>query len=189
MVAHNTALSTPIQMAPGVPQGSVLGPFLYALFTADIPQHASTVLSTFADDTAILSRHTHINEAIRNLQTHLLSIEEWSSRWRLKINESKSKHVTFTLRKGNIPQLHFNQQPLPQADTVKYLGIHFDRRLNWKYHITQTRNHLNHKTRGFLLDTREALTALSEKQDPHLQSDPPPSMDIRHRTVRLRLLF
>ena len=23
-----------------------------------------------------------------------------------------------------------------------------DRRLNWKYHITQTRNHLNHKTRG-----------------------------------------
>ena len=148
MVAYNTALSTPIPMALGVPQGSVLGPFLYALFTADVPQHDSTVLSTFADDTAILSRHAHINEAIRNLQTHLLSIEEWSRQWRLKINESKSKHVTFTLRKGNIPQLHFNQQPLPQADTVKYLEIHFDRRLNWKYHITQTRNHLNHKTRG-----------------------------------------
>jgi len=148
MVAYNTALSTPIPMASGVPQGSVLGPFLYALFTADVPQHDSSVLSTFADDTAILSRHAHFNEAISNLQTHLHSIEEWSRQWRLKINESKSKHVTFTLRKGNIPQLHLNQQTLPQADTVKYLGIHFDRRLNWKYHITQTRNHLNHKTRG-----------------------------------------
>ena len=84
MVAYNTALSTPIPMASGVPQGSVLGPFLYALFTADAPQHDSTVLSNFADDTAILSRHAHINEAISNLQTHLHSIEEWSRQWRLK---------------------------------------------------------------------------------------------------------
>ena len=74
--AQHRSLNTDT-MASGVPQGSVMGPFLYALFTADIPQHASTVLSTFADDTAILSRHTHINEAIRNLQNHLLSIEEW----------------------------------------------------------------------------------------------------------------
>ena len=61
MIAYNAALSTPIPMASGVPQGSVLGPLLYALFTADVPQHNSTVLSTFADDTAILSWHAHIN--------------------------------------------------------------------------------------------------------------------------------
>ena len=160
MVAYKTALSTPIPMASGVSQGSVLGPFLYALFTADVP-HDSAVLSTFADDTAILSRHAHINEAIRNLQTHLLSTEEWSRQCRLKINESKSKHVTFTLRKGNIPQLHLNQQPLPQADKVKYLGIHFDRALNWKYHITQTRN--QPQNQGSVLDSWEALTALRNK--------------------------
>jgi len=126
----------------------VLGPLLYALYTADVPQHTTTALSTFADDTAILSRHTHITEAISNLQTHLLRIEKWSDKWRLQINESKSKHVTFTHRKGNNPHLYFNQQPLPQADTVKYLGLHFDRRLNWKHHITQTRKHLNHKSRS-----------------------------------------
>ena len=149
-VAYNSALSAPIQMKSGVPQGSVLGPFLYALYTADFPQQNTTVLSTFADDTAILSRHMHITEAISNLQTHLLRIEEWSNKWRMQINESKSKHATFTLRKGNIPHLYFNQQPLPQADTVKYLGLHFDRRLNWKHHITQTRKHLNHKTEVYI---------------------------------------
>jgi hypothetical protein len=40
-----------------------------------------------------------------------------------KINEEKSKHVTFTLRTGNCPQLIFNQINIPQADEVKYLGL------------------------------------------------------------------
>jgi len=117
--------------------GSVLGPFLYTLFTADVPQQTSTIISTFADDTAVLSRHTNLNVAIANLQTHLDSIEKWTHKWRLKINQNKSTHITFTLRNGNIPQLYFNNTIIPQAETVKYLGLHFDERLNWKQHITK----------------------------------------------------
>jgi hypothetical protein len=104
-------------------------------------------MSTYADDTAVLARHANINTATTNLQTHLDSIATWTSKWRLKINENKLTHVTFTLRKGNIPQLHFNNNTIPQAETVKYLGLHFDKRLNWKHHITQTRKYLNFKTR------------------------------------------
>lgn len=26
---------------------------------------------------------------------------------------------------------------IPQTDSVKYLGIHIDRKLNWKHHITK----------------------------------------------------
>ena len=125
--------------------GSVLGPFLYTLFTADVPQQTSTIISTFADDTAVLSRHTNLNVAIANLQTHLDSIEKWTHKWRLKINQNKSTHITFTLRKGNIPQLYFINTIIPQAETVKYLGLHFDKRLNWKQHITNTRKHLSLK--------------------------------------------
>jgi hypothetical protein len=51
------------------------------------------------------------------------------------------------LRKGNIPQLYYNNNTIPQAETVKYLGLHFDKWLNWKHHITQTRKYLNLKTR------------------------------------------
>jgi capsule polysaccharide export protein KpsC/LpsZ len=134
-------------MSSGVPQGSLLGPLLYTLLNADIPQQNSTIMNTFADDTAVLSRHANLNTATTNLQTHLDSIANWTSKRRLKINENKSTHVTFTLWKGNIPQPYFNNNTIPQAETVKYLGLHFDKRLNWKHHIPQTRKHLNLKTR------------------------------------------
>jgi hypothetical protein len=85
-------------MTSGVPQGSVLGPFLYTIYTADIPQQNSIIMNTFADDTAVLSSHSNLNIATSKLQTHLDRIENWTRKWRLKINENKSTHVTFTLR-------------------------------------------------------------------------------------------
>jgi hypothetical protein len=40
-----------------------------------------------------------------------------------------------------------NKPNIPQTETVKYLGIHFDRRLTWKDHIQTKRKQLEHKTR------------------------------------------
>ena len=59
VVSYNNVSSSPVKMHSGVPQGSSLGPFLYTLYTADIPQTSTTVLSTFADDTAIVATHSN----------------------------------------------------------------------------------------------------------------------------------
>jgi hypothetical protein len=121
-------------------------------------------MCTYADDTAVLARHENLNTATTNLQTHFDSIANCTSKWRLKINENKSTHVTFTLRKGYIPQLHFNNNTIPQAETVKYLGLHFDKRLNWKHHITQKGIHLNLKTRElyWILGRHSMLSPLNK---------------------------
>jgi hypothetical protein len=47
------------QIKTDVPQGSVLGPILYLLYTSDIPTTEDTFLATFADDTVVLTKGTY----------------------------------------------------------------------------------------------------------------------------------
>jgi len=74
-------------------------------------------------------------------------IQPHQTKWRLKINETKSKHIIFTLRRGHCPPVYFNTAAIPRAESIKYLGLHFDKQLNWKKHVTTTRKHLDLKSR------------------------------------------
>lgn len=60
----------------GVPQGSVLGPTLYLIYTADIPTSRQLTISTFADDTAILSRSKYARQATAQLALYRAHIEK-----------------------------------------------------------------------------------------------------------------
>jgi hypothetical protein len=62
------------------------------------------MMGTFADNTAIFATHTDPTTASRNLQEHLNTVENWIKKWKIKVNETKSSHITFTLRKDNCPQ-------------------------------------------------------------------------------------
>lgn len=132
----------------GVPQGSILGPILYLIFTADIPSTNNAILATYADDTAILASHTDPATASTNLQENLIQIQQWLNKWKIKANESKSSHITFTLRRDSCPPVTLNNENLPQTEEVKYLGMHLDRRLTWRKHIWSKRLQLGIKLRN-----------------------------------------
>jgi hypothetical protein len=85
----------------GEPQGSILGPILFSVFTADVPETEQTLTVTYADDIVILISHQNPITASRKLQNHLNQFEKWLKRWRIKANENKSTHVTFTLKREN----------------------------------------------------------------------------------------
>lgn len=135
----NSYITIDYEIKAGVPQGSVLGPTLYLIYTSDLPTTDRLLTSTFADDTAILSTHANPIVASMELNNHLRNVETWLKNWRIRVNELKSKHVTFTLRTGNCPPVTLNNVNIPQSDDVTYLGMHLDRRLTWRRHIEAKR--------------------------------------------------
>ena len=148
----------------GVPQGSVLGPVLYLLHTADLPYTPNTLLGTFADDTAILASHKDPAIASEILQQSLNNICLWLKKWRIKANEAKSVHVTFTLRRDTCPPVILNGVQVPQEQEVRYLGLHLDRRLTWKKHIFTKRKQLSLLLRRvFWLLNRKSKLSLENK--------------------------
>jgi hypothetical protein len=98
----------------------------------------------------------------------------------MKANEAKSIQITFTLNKMTRPPVKLNNEHLPQADEVKYLGMHLDRRLTWRKHITTKRKQLD-------LKLQNIYWIITRKQTPSLQSNSKASMDLWNPTVGNRI--
>ncbi|KAL7290884.1 hypothetical protein TKK_0015615 [Trichogramma kaykai] len=79
-----------------VPQGSILVPTLYLLFTADLPSATGVLTTTYADDTTLLAAHPEAFMASQKIQNHLENVQEWLSKWRVKSDPGE--------RPGKIPE-------------------------------------------------------------------------------------
>ncbi|KMQ83660.1 reverse transcriptase [Lasius niger] len=130
----------------GVPQGSILGPMLYLIFTSDLPVIENIKVATFADDTSLLATGRNIVESSTKLQEANDSITNWCKLWKIKLNETKSVHVNFTLKKiENQPNVTLNNIVVPLDNKAKYLGMTLDAKLHWKEHVKIKRKELDLK--------------------------------------------
>lgn len=140
-VKIRNAKSQPKVVAAGVPQGSVLGPRLFSLFLHDIPTFPRTNLAMYADDTAIYCHSFSAIVANKQLQIHLNLLAEYYKRWHIQVNPDKTENIIFSRKFNQIQTFQpiiLENQRIPTSESVKYLGVHLDRRLSYHKHIQET---------------------------------------------------
>lgn len=140
-VRVNNTYSSPQDITAGVPQGSVLGPHIYNLYLTDIPTFPNSNIALFADDTAVYSHSFYAQAASYLAFRHLDKIQQHHKTWKTKINPNKTELIVFSKKYTNnriftIPKIE-GAQITPQQ-SVKYLGVHLDCRLNFRRHIKNT---------------------------------------------------
>jgi ribonuclease HI len=138
LVRLNGDLSPPSLAWKGLPQGSVLSPLLYSLYTSDLDTSVNCFckILQYADDIALYSSSKDFSESSHALNSALYYLNTWLSDHGLSLSAEKSNAVIFS-RKRHVPDLniHIDDEPVMIKDEVKFLGIILDSRLSGVSHL------------------------------------------------------
>lgn len=104
-------------MSSGVPQGSVLGPVLFLIYTSDLLFSLGDCYSAYADDIKIFD-----DPRSTNLQSKLNIVFMWSETWHLPLNLSKCC-VLHCGRNNPLVQYNINQTAISVKLAQKDLGV------------------------------------------------------------------
>ena len=135
----------------GCPQGGVISPILWNLVVNELLE---ILISTgiwaqgYADDIVVCTIGREIQTASELMQNALSKIENWCHRVGLTVNPNKAELLLFTnKRKYSFSPIKLFQTCVPLCSNVKYLGVHIDNKLSWRFHAESKTN----KCSGLLL--------------------------------------
>lgn len=138
-VAVLSSASADFQLNYGVPQGSVLGPKLYCMFSkpiCEICRKHGMSFHSYADDTQVymvVKPSLAWDTITRRLQACLSDISDWMKTNMLKLNQDKTELIIFSPknRLGAFEncKINFDGQIIDATSCVRNLGVLFDRTL------------------------------------------------------------
>lgn len=99
-------------------------------------------VAQFADDTALIAYSYKTSAIINKLQKASQKLLTYFHKWRICINGNKSEACLFTkkIAERHRPQasVRVNLDEVEWKNSLKYLGLHLDKRLTFKTHIEKT---------------------------------------------------
>ena len=125
----------------GVPQGSVLGPTLFALFCNDLPNITSSENSEihmYADDTTIYVIGPNPDVVAKYLNTILRKLYVWCCQNLLTPHPGKSEFMLLNRSRfvGPLQPIELGGCTIKQVSSTRCLGVEIDDRLKWNIHVT-----------------------------------------------------
>ena len=134
-VQLNRNISEYFLIVSGVPQGTILAPYLFAAFFGDFHCMLQTTdFVKYADDlTLILPVSTKLmSEIEKNVNCEIEFVTNWCKSNDLKLNMSKSNVLPCFKKSFTSPSCHF---PIKVVDYIDILGLRICHDLSWAKHV------------------------------------------------------
>ena len=125
-------LSDTVIGSTGAPQGTVLSPVLFTLYTSDFSyKKESCHLQKFSDDTAIVGCIRDGQE--REYRSLVEDFVQWCKLNHLQLNTTKTKEIVvdFQRTKRALLPVSIEGVNVEVVSMYKYLGVHLDHKLDW----------------------------------------------------------
>ena len=123
----------------GVPQGSILGVFLFLFYISNLDSSGgNSKMSMFTDDTTIFNAKKNVSFT---MQREMDLISDWMTCKEITISIDNCEVMCFG--SGNPPPLKIKDTPIQCKTTSKYLGLHVDKWLRFNQHIEYLVKKLN----------------------------------------------
>ena len=127
----NGKTSECVDIASGVPQGSIIGPMCFFLFINDLPGLMHNNMLLFADDAKLFGSASTPEEQ-GTIQDDLDRLHQWTEQWQLPLNAAKCTVMHLGAQKLK-KSYNIGDIQLKESETEKDLGLWVDNKL--KFHL------------------------------------------------------